>query len=494
MKKMIEGTLGALAFDLGASSGRAILGTLEDGKIAMEEVHRFSNDPVMLNGTMYWDTLRQFHEIKQGMAKAKERGVYESIGIDTWGVDFGLLDEHGDLMENAVHYRDGRTRGMIENVFSKIPKDRLYEITGNEFMYFNTIFQMDALKEKRPWLLDRAGRFLFTPDLFNYFLTGEQKCEYTMATTSSMFDIRKKEWSREAAGALGLPERIFPEVIGSGTVVGELKQEICDELALSPKKVIAVASHDTQSASVAVPTQEDEFIFISCGTWSLYGTELPEPVINARSLQLSVTNEGSYGGKVNFLKNITGLWMVQECRRQWIREGHTYSFGELESLAGEAGAFQSYIDVNAPEFIPAGDMPERIREYCRKTGQPIPGTVGGIIRCIDQSLALRYRYVLEQIQSCLGKRYHRIYMIGGGIQSKMLCRMTACATGCEVIAGPVEATALGNLVVQFMALGRISDIKEARAIVARSEQVEVYYPEDAVVWDAAYEDFKKYLL
>lgn len=490
---MEKTTKKALAFDFGASSGRAILGTLENGKITMEEVRRFSNDPVIVHGTMYWDTLRQFFEIKQAIVRAKDYGEFESIGIDAWGVDFGLLDEHGELLENAVHYRDGRTQGMIEKVFSRISKERLYEITGNEFMYFNTIFQMAALKEKRPWLLERADKFLFTPDLFNYFLTGEQKCEYTMATTSSMFDICKRAWSPEALGALGLPRSMFPELIESGTIVGEIKPEICEELTISPKKVIAVASHDTQSASVAVPTQEEDFIFISCGTWSLYGTELPEPVIGARSLQLSVTNEGSYGGKINFLKNITGLWMIQESRRQWMREGREYSFGELEELAKEAKPFQSYIDVNAPEFVPAGDMPGRIRKYCQKTGQPVPETIGEIVRCINQSLALRYRRVLEQIQFCLDKKYHRIHMIGGGIQSKMLCQMTACATNCQVVAGPVEATALGNLAVQFMALGAISDVKEARAIIARSEQMAVYQPEDAAAWEKAYEHFKKYV-
>ena len=396
----------ALAFDLGASSGRAILGTLGDGKIGMEEVHRFSNDPVIVNGTMYWDTLRQFYEIKQGISRAKGYGGFESIGIDTWGVDFGLLDAHGDLLESGVHYRDDRTQGMIGKVFAKIPEERLYEITGNEFMYFNTIFQMEALKEKRPWLLERADKFLFTPDLFNYLLTGEQKCEYTMATTSSMFDLRRKKWSREVMDALGLSESLFPEIIESGTVVGTLKQEICDELAVTPKKVIAVASHDTQSASVAVPTQEEDFIFISCGTWSLYGTELPGPVIGRKSLKLAVTNEGSYGGRVNFLKNITGLWMIQESRRQWIREGQTYSFGELEDLAGEARPFESYIDVNASEFVPAGDMPGRIRKYCQETDQPIPETVGEIVRCIDQSLALRYRRVLEHPQHDHPEEHH----------------------------------------------------------------------------------------
>lgn len=482
-----------LAFDFGASSGRAIVGTLKDGKITMQEVHRFSNDPVMVNGTMYWDTLRQFYEIKQGIVKAKKYGEIESIGIDTWGVDFGLLDEHGELLENAIHYRDERTRDMIDKVFEKIPRDRLYEITGNEFMYFNTIFQMAALKEKRPWIMDRAKKFLFTPDLFNYFLTGEQKSEYTMATTSSMFDIRKKEWSKEVADALGLDMSFFPEVITSGTVVGELTPEICEELSVSPTKIVAVAAHDTQSASAVVPTQDDDFLFISCGTWSLYGTELPQPAISQKSLELNVSNEGAYGGKANFLKNIAGLWMVQESRRQWIREGQEYSFGELEMLAKEAEPFQSYIDVDADEFVSAGNMPRRIREFCQKTGQKVPETVGEIVCCINQSIALKYRNVLEKIEFCLDKKYNKIHMIGGGIQSKMLCQMTANATNCEVYAGPIEATALGNLAVQFIALGEIKDIKEARQIVADSEVFEVYKPENAEKWDKAYEDFRKIL-
>lgn len=482
-----------LAFDFGASSGRAILGTLEDGRIVMEEVHRFANDPVTVNGTMYWDTLRQFYEIKQGIVKAKQHGTFESIGIDTWGVDFGLLNEHGELMENGVHYRDERTNGMQEHVFQKISKDRLYEITGNQFMYFNTIFQMNALKEKRPWMLEHADQFLFTPDLFNFFLTGNKKAEYTMATTSSLLDIRRKCWSKEVMEAIGLPERLFAEIIESGTVVGELQPDICEELGIEPKKVIAVASHDTQSASVAVPTQEEDFIFISCGTWSLYGTELEAPVIGEKALALDVTNEGSYGGKVNFLKNITGLWMIQESRRQWIREGQEFGFGELETMAEEARPFQSYIDVDAPEFIPAGNMPRRIREFCKKTGQPVPETVGEIVCCINQSLALKYRYVLEQIETCLDKKYHKIYMIGGGIQSQLLCQMTASANDCQVQAGPVEATALGNIAVQLMTLGDIQDISEARKIVKRSEKSSQYQPQEKELWDTAYENFKKIL-
>lgn len=482
-----------LAIDFGASSGRAIVGTLADGKITMEEVHRFPNDPVIVNGNMYWDTLRQFYEIKKGLVKAKKVGKIESIGIDTWGVDFGLLDEHGELLENAIHYRDERTRDMIEKVFEKIPKDRLYEITGNEFMYFNTIFQMAALLEKRPWVIDRAKNFLFTPDLFNYFLTGVQKAEYTMATTSTMLDIHKRAWSEEIANALGLDMEFFPELVHSGTVVGTLKDDICEELSLEPMKVVAVASHDTQSASAIVPTQDDDFIFISCGTWSLYGTELHEPVINEKSLALNVSNEGGYGGKVNFLKNIAGLWMVQESRRQWMREGQEYSYSELEAMAKEAAPFPSYVDVDADEFVSSGNMPRRIREFCKKTGQKVPETVGEIVCCIYQSIAYKYKNVLEKIEYCLDKKYSKIHMIGGGIQSKMLCQMTANATNCEVLAGPIEATALGNLAVQFIATGAIKDIKEARQIVADSETFLTYMPEEPEKWDEAYEEFKKIL-
>ena len=482
-----------LAIDFGASSGRAIVGTLADGKITMEEVHRFPNDPVIVNGIMYWDTLRQFYEIKKGIVKAKKAGQIESIGIDTWGVDFGLLDEHGELLENAIHYRDERTRDMIEKVFEKIPKDRLYEITGNEFMYFNTIFQMAALKEKRPWVMERAKNFLFTPDLFNYFLTGEQKAEYTMATTSTMLDIHKREWSEEIADALGLDMSFFPELVHSGTVVGTLKDAICEELSVNPVKVVAVAAHDTQSASAVVPTQDDDFIFISCGTWSLYGTELAEPVINEKSLALNVSNEGGYGGKVNFLKNIAGLWMVQESRRQWMREGKEYSYSELEAMAKEAAPFPSYVDVDADEFVSSGNMPRRIKEFCKKTGQRVPETVGEIVCCIYQSIAYKYKNVLEKIEYCLDKKYTKIHMIGGGIQSKMLCQMTANATNCEVFAGPIEATALGNLAVQFIATGAIKDIKEARQIVADSETFLTYTPENPERWDEAYVDFRKIL-
>lgn len=479
-----------LAFDFGGGSGRAILGTLENGKIHMEEVHRFSNDPVIVNGTMYWDTLRHFFEIKQGIVKAKQKGGFESIGIDTWGVDFGLLDEHGDLLESAVHYRDDRTLGMQEEVFKVIPKEEVYNLTGNQFENFNTIFQLYSLVQKRPWILEKADTLLLTPDLFNYFLTGEKKAEYTMATTTQLMDAKNKVWSDRILEALQIPKKILPEIVPSGTVVGTLQPSICEELGVEPAKVIAITGHDTQSAVVSVPTQEKDFIFISCGTWSLFGTELDGPIIGEKSLECNVSNEGGYGNTTTLLKNIIGLWLAQESRRQWIREGQEYSFGELEQMAQKAEPFQSFIDPDAPEFVPAGNVPERIREFCRRTGQKVPETIGEIMCCINQSLALKYRYALEQIESCTDKHYSVINMIGGGIQSKLLCQMTAGASGRKVIAGPVEATALGNIAVQLMSLGEIKDVAEARQIIANSETTYEYLPQDAEKWDAAYEKFK----
>lgn len=482
-----------LAFDFGASGGRAVLGELVDGKVVMEEVHRFSNDPVMVGNTLYWDTLRQFYEIKQGIVKANLKGDFDSIGIDTWGVDFGLLDEHGELLESAVHYRDARTVGMQEEVTQVIAKDELYHITGNEFMDFNTIFQLYALKKKRPWMLERAKSLLFTPDLFNYFLSGVMAAEYTMASTTQLLDANEKVWSKRVLTSLGIDQKLLQEVVPSGMVVGSLTEKICDELTVNPVKVIAVASHDTQSAVVAVPAQEEDFLFISCGTWSLFGTELNEPLINEKSMKLNVTNEGGFGGKITFLKNIIGLWLVQESRRQWMQEGRELSFSELERLALLAKPFQSFIDPGAAEFNPAGNIPRRVRAFCERTGQPVPRSEGEVVCCINQSLALKYRHTLEQIEACTGKCYPVIYMIGGGIQSQLLCQMTADASGRKVIAGPVEATALGNIAVQLMALGEIKDVSEARAIVANSEPTREYHPQDHERWEKAYHTFKKFL-
>lgn len=475
-----------LAFDFGASSGRAVVGTFDGRTIHMEEVHRFANDPVMVRGTMYWDVLRLFHEIKQGMTKAHLTGPFASVGIDTWGVDFGLLDERGNLLENPVHYRDARTSGMVEEAFRHISRQELYGITGNQIMQINTLFQLLSLKKQQPEVLARAKTLLFMPDLLNYFLSGVRKAEYSIASTSQMLDARGKCWSKRVLTALSLPEGILPELIPTGTCIGQLDAALCEELGLAPASVIAVAGHDTQSAMAAVPTEQPDFLFLSCGTWSLLGTELPEPVINEASERANITNEGGYGGKASFLKNIIGLWLIQECRRQWLREGKEYSFGELEQMAKAAEPFQSFIHPDAPEFVPSGNMPARIRDYCRRTGQSVPESVGAVVRCIDESLAMRYHQATLELEGCLGRTYPCLHMIGGGIQSHLLCQMTADACAKPVLAGPVEATVLGNIALQLLSSGAIGSLSEARQIIRASEDIQTYQPEQVERWQQEY--------
>lgn len=479
-----------LAIDFGASSGRAIVGIFDGERVALEEIHRFSNDPVILGGTMYWDVLRLFHEIKQSLIKAKPYDV-ESVAIDTWGVDFGLIDKDGRLIDNPVHYRDARTNGMLDEAFKLIPKDNFYNATGNQFMEINTAFQLLSLVKNRPELLERADKMLMMPDLFSYFLTGEKKAERSIASTTQLFDQNTKDWSRETVKALGINEEILPEITESGSVIGTLSKELCEELDIKPIKVIAVCGHDTQSALVAAPANNNDFAFLSSGTWSLLGTELDEPIINEKSLALNVTNEQGYAGKTSFLKNIIGLWLIQESRRQWIREGMEYSFMELETLAKEAEPFKCFIDPDAPEFTPAGNIPKRIREYCEKSGQYIPQTVGEIMRCIYESLALKYKAAISELEECTGKKFETLYMIGGGTKDKFLSALTANSCGITVSSGPVEATAMGNVLIQLMAQGEVENLSRAREIVRASEKISYFEPEDTDEWEKAYEKYEK---
>lgn len=479
-----------LAFDFGASSGRAIIGTLDNGRITLNEVHRFSNDPVTVNGTFYWDVLRLFHEIKQGLLKAKQAGGFDSIGIDTWGVDFGLLDKDGVLLENPVHYRDKRNIGMVEKAAKYIGKDEMYKLTGIQFMDFNTAFQLLSIKENRPELLARAESLLFMPDLFAYFLTGNKVSEYSIATTSQLVDINTRDWSKEMLEKLGLPEKIFNRIVPSGSVTGYLSDEICEELGLEKVPVIAVCGHDTQSAVTAVPSEKEDFAFISSGTWSLFGTETKKPIVNDLSYSFNVTNEGGFGYSTAFLKNICGLWLIQESRRQWIREGKEYSYAELEKAALREKPFARFIDPDAPEFAVPGNLPARITEYCRRTGQSVPENEGQTVRCIYESLALRYRAVLEGIEKCTGKNYDSLNVVGGGTKDTLLCKMTADACNITVYAGPIEATVMGNVAVQLISGGDIADVVEARRIIANSGQLKCYSPENTAAWDEAYEKFK----
>lgn len=478
-----------LAVDYGASSGRVMLGGFDGRSFSIQELHRFSNDPVTLGNTMYWDVLRLFFEMKQGMVKSKAFGPVSGIGVDTWGVDFGLLDKDGKLLDNPVHYRDGRTAGMMEKSFELADREWFYQLTGNQFMEINTVFQLMALKYRRAELLERADSLLLMPDLFQYFLSGAMNSENSIASTTQLLDMRSGIWSGELMARLGLPAPIMKNIIPGAVKTGSLRPSIRDELGLPAIDVIAVAGHDTQSAMAAIPARERDFLFISCGTWSLFGTELDAPVISEKSRYFNLTNEIGLGGKYSFLKNIIGLWLIQESRRQWIREGREYSFGELEVMAEKAAPLSSFIDPDAPEFVPAGDVPGRIKEYCRLTGQPVPQTEGEVVRCINQSLALTYRRVLEEISECTGKQYPVIHLIGGGAQSGMLCQMTANACGIPVEAGPVEATVYGNMVAQYMALGELGDLTQARSALADSLEVAVYEPCNQELWEQAYEKY-----
>ncbi|MCI5592328.1 MAG: rhamnulokinase family protein [Oscillospiraceae bacterium] len=480
-----------LAFDFGASSGRAIIGSFDGEKITLKEVHRFTNDPVDLGGTLYWDVLRLFYEIKQGIVKAKIAGGFDSIGIDTWGVDFGLIDKNGRLLENPVHYRDKRTSGLVEESFKSVPRQKMYDITGIQFMELNTLFQLISLKKQRPEMLERADKMLFMPDLFAYFLTGKMCSEYSIASTSQLIDINTRSWSKELLDAFGIKESLFAPLTEPGTQLGNLSKEICEECGVESVPVISVCGHDTQSAITAVPCESGDFAFLSSGTWSLFGTELQKPIVNETSLKINITNEGGFGGTTGFLKNIIGLWLIQESRRQWQREGKDYSYADLEKLALSEEPFKCFIDPDAPEFVPQGNIPERVREFCRKTGQYVPESVGEIMRCIYESLAMKYRMTFEKLCECTGKDYPVIHVIGGGTKDGLLCRMTASSCGKTVKAGPIEATVMGNVAVQLMSDGTIGSISEARKAVAASESLKTYEPENTDEWIKAYESFVK---
>ena len=479
-----------LAYDFGASSGRAMLGTLDDGKITIQEIHRFSNDPVTVGNEYYWDVLRLWHEIKSGLVKAKAFADYESIGIDTWGVNYGVLDKNGALMGNPLHYRDLSFDSAKDEFLKKFPFEKLYGITGIQEMSFNTVFQLYALKTRKGYMLDNAGKIVLISDLFNYFLSGVMSADYSMASTTSLMNVRTREWDKEVFDALGIDPALMCDITMPGKVIGELSKAICEELMITPKKVVSVASHDTASAVLSVPSNADSVAYISCGTWSLFGTELDEPNTSDEARLANFTNEGGVGGTIRFLKNIMGLWLIQESRRHWIRAGEEYSFADLERMALECKPFESIIDVDDPRFSPPGDMPGRVRDYCRETGQKVPETVGEVMQCIYCSLALKYRETFDNMQRICGKKFSAIHMVGGGIKDTLLCKLTASACGVDVVAGPVEATVIGNIATQFMALGAISSVKEAREIIANSFPITTYKPENRELFEKGYEKYK----
>lgn len=479
-----------LAIDLGASSGRGIVGSFDGEKLTLKENHRFSNDPVILGGRMYWDILRIFHEIKQSIAKTVLDGdAIRSIGIDTWGVDYALLDANGRMLANPTHYRDARTEGIVSYVDRFFAPSELYAKTGIQCMNFNTIFQLAADLRDDAKIVENASRMLNIPDLLNYFLTGNMANEYTILSTGALLDAHKRDYAEDLLARVGIPQRLFGKIVQPGTPMGKLLPQVQSEVGKTDAEVLTVASHDTASAVIAVPTQEKEFLFISSGTWSLMGTEIDTPKINAETEKYNFTNEGGVNNTIRFLKNIMGLWLIQESRRQWRREGTAYSFAELETLAKAAKPFQCFIDPDDPSFVGPGDLPKRVREFCQKTGQYVPETVGEVIRCIYESLAMKYRYTAEVIGKLTGIRPRVIHVVGGGTKDGFLSQMTADACNLPVCAGPEEATAIGNLLVQLMAVGEAKTLSDARAIVAASFDCKYYTPENTAAWDEAYQIF-----
>lgn len=481
-----------LAVDLGASSGRGIIGRFDGKRFDLEEVHRYSNDPVTCGGVMCWDTLRLFYEIKVSLAAAAADGGIESVAIDTWGVDYGYIDKNGALMTNPCHYRDARTAGMEEYVAQKISRERHYRITGIMPQGINTVYQLAADRLMRPWLPDNAASVLMTPDLFSYLLSGEVGCEYTIASTGGILDAETRSISKEVLAAVGISPELFGRISFSGEVRGTVLPDIAEECGLGKVSVVAAPSHDTASAVLAVPCPDDDYLFLSSGTWSIMGVETPEPVICDAGLRGGFSNEGAAFGRITLIRNIMGLWLEQESRRQWKREGKTLSFDALSRAAEEATPLRSVIVPDSPEFSPAGDMPSRIADYCRRTGQPVPETEGEIVRCIFDSLALCYRHTAEKLERLCGKKYDRIYVVGGGTKEELLSRLTADCTGKIVVAGPAEATALGNIALQAYAAGEFANRGELRAALADSSEVRTYEPSGSSdAWDAAYERYLK---
>lgn len=482
-----------LAIDLGASSGRGIVGSFDGEKLTLRENHRFSNDPMYVNGRFTWDILRIYFEIKNSITKTIIDGDdIASMGIDTWGVDYGMVDKNGRLMANPIHYRDTRTENVTDYVKNFVSPEEIYNVTGIQAIDFNTLNQLAVEKRDNAEGFDRADKILFIPDLLNYFLTGKMATEYTIASTGMILDANARKISSELIAKLGIPESKFAPMVQPGTNLGALLPSITDEVGKNRIQVYTTASHDTASAVIAVPATDKDFIYISSGTWSLMGAELDAPLINDATRAANLTNEGGAMGTIRFLKNIMGLWIIQESRRQWKREGKDYSFAQMEAWAKECTPFRSLINVDYKSFGTPGNMPEKIREYCRMTGQPVPETVGEIVRCIYESLALKYRYTVDTIGQLRGKPATMINVVGGGTKDKFLSQMTADACGIPVCAGPEEATAIGNLVMQAIAQGEIKDLTEAREVVANSFEMKHYQPcTEREAWDEAYARFCK---
>jgi len=479
-----------LAFDFGAESGRAVLGCLKDGVLTTEEIHRFRNEPVEYGGSLHWDIPRLWLEVRSALSRVEQIEL-ASIGVDAWGVDYALLGERGELLQNPYHYRDRRTEGVMEEVFRKAPKEEIYRITGIQFMPINTLYQLFAGQRDTPNLLAAAKQMLTIPDLFNYWLTGNAVCEFTNATTTQLVDPLRRGWATDLMQRVGLNATLPAPIVEPGTVVGTLLPEIGGNSCLAGTPVIAPASHDTGSAVAAI-TARDGTAFISSGTWSLIGTELDAPVLTPAALKMNFTNEGGVRGTTRLLKNVMGLWMLQACRNYWSAHGQPADYQELAELATRAPAFAHLVDPDDETFLRTKDMPAAIDQFCRRTHQPVPSTPGTYGRCVLESLALKYRLVLRNLEQLCGQRIREIRVIGGGSKNRLLNRFTADATGRRVFAGPSEATAMGNIAMQILATGEASSLAEIRAIVDHSFSTEVFEPAGTDQWEQQSARFEQY--
>lgn len=466
-----------IAVDLGAESGRVMAVHYDGSRFDLEELHRFTNPVTEVHGTLYWDILHLWRNIQMGIEKGKQYAPL-SIGVDTWAIDFVLLDAQGNLLSNPVMYRDSRTDGMMDVAFTKVPKREIFAQTGIQFMQINTLYQLLSMAEAKSPILDQAATFLTIPDLLNYWLTGEKVCEFTNATTTQMFNPQAATWATEMLVQLGIPTHIFPEVVQPGIKLGEYEGI----------PVIAPATHDTGSAVAGVPTQNANYAYISSGTWSLVGVEVPDAIITDDAFMANVTNEGGLDETYRLLKNVMGLWILQQCRATWAADGHEYSYSDLVELAGQAPSLQFLFDVDDARFLTAGDHPQHIQDWCAENNAPVPQTHGEIVRCVLESLVLKYRAVIDTIEALAGQSIEVIHIVGGGTQNTLLNQFTANATGKTVITGPIEATVLGNAAVQFIANGVLADITQARAVIAAMGETKTYQPQDNVQWQAAYEE------
>lgn len=483
-----------LAFDLGASNGRAILGQFDGEKITMTELHRFENNYVEMNGVFYWDTPYLYNQLKQGLMKFKQGGYgdLDAFGIDTWGVDYGLLDKNGHLAGVPRSYRLG-VQADIDAVKEKIPADVLYSRTGIDTnLTFNTLYQLYRRVREEDAALQIADTLLLTPDLLGYFLTGAKGTEYTIATTTQLYNPTTRDWDWETIRELGLPKHIFTPIDKTGTIRGYLRKELCEEIGLNPAAFVAVGSHDTASAVAAIPGK-GSFAFCSSGTWSLFGVETDKPDLSLDAAAAGFSNEGTIQGGFRPLYNIVGMWIVQECRRDWIKQGKNLSWDDIVAEAKAAQPLRSIIDTDAPEFYAGGNMERKIQEFCRKTSQPVPETIGQVARCIYESLALKYRYALEGLERMKGEKINSLNIVGGGINNKFLDQLVADALDREVVTGPVEGAAIGNLLTQAMALGDLKNLEELRQVVRNSESVETWTPNHTPQWDEAYRRLLTYL-